>query len=65
MEKCFEYRELTYFNDTDTFVFMSLFKEFESKVHLEKGYWWTNESLNYKCTSLKCYKKQSGGGIDY
>jgi hypothetical protein len=58
MEKSFEYRESTYFNDTDTFVFVdNCNMVFESKVHFEKGNWWTNEGLNYKCTSIKCYKK--------
>ena len=48
------YRDNDYFNDTQWFTFMrndgSMFK---SKCHNHRGYWFTNESLNYKCTSLK------------
>jgi hypothetical protein len=59
MDNFFEYREPLYFNDTDTFVFLTYWgKEFESKVHFEKGNWYTNECLNYKCTSVECYKKE-------
>lgn len=53
-----QYRENDYFNDKDTFVFQKHDNApFESMVHYEKGYWWTNEGLNYKCTSIKSYNK--------
>lgn len=56
----FEYREVSYFNHDDTYVFLpNIAKCFESKVHFDKRNpgWWTNESLNYKCISILCYKK--------
>ena len=28
-------------------------RTFISEVHLHKGNWYTNKSLNYKCTSVK------------
>lgn len=52
----FEYRDNDYFNEDDTFVFDSGYGVFESKVHYGGGYWWTNESMNFKCTTVKCYK---------
>lgn len=54
--KKLEYRENKYFNEQDSYLFKSNFKEFVSKVHFEKGNWWTNESLNYKASSLPCIK---------
>tara|TARA_R110000772_G_C13310332_1_gene440583 strand:- start:13816 stop:13980 length:165 start_codon:yes stop_codon:yes gene_type:complete len=52
-----EYRDNSYFNEGDTFLFNDAgFKKFESKVHFENGYWWTNESLQFKATTLKCKK---------
>jgi len=54
----FKLRESSYFNDVDLFVFLTNDGyTFESKCHFEKGFWWTNESLNYKCTSVRCCKK--------
>lgn len=52
-----KYRKNTYFNEADTFVFEGLNGEFDSKVHFEKGYWWTNEPPNYKCISVMCKRK--------
>lgn len=52
-----EYRESDYFDEEHTFLFKpNNGRGFESKVNFDKGYWWTNESLNYKCTSIKCVK---------
>jgi len=51
-----EYRENDYFNERDTYLFESSTLTFESKVEFDKGYWWTVESLHYKCTSLPCKK---------
>lgn len=43
------------FNENDTYLFVGSFgKEFESKVHFEKGYWWTNEPPQYKAKSIVC-----------
>lgn len=45
----------TQFNESDTYVFLSPFGvEFTSKVHFEKGYWWTNEKSQYKVDSIRC-----------
>lgn len=53
-----KYRTNEYFNEKDTYVFVngSGSSLFESKVTYNKGYWWTVESLNYKCTSVRCVK---------
>ena len=54
-----KYRENKYFNTEDTYSFydIGLKKEFTSKVALAKnGSWHTVESLQYKCTSIPCYK---------
>lgn len=50
-----QYRDNIFFNAEDTFVFYdaSFKKVFSSKVHFYKGNWYTNESLNFKCTSIK------------
>jgi len=55
-----EYRDNDYFNDTDTFLFESPLKRFETKVFFDKGYWWTPQETGwYKCTSLPCVKLQN------
>lgn len=55
--KNLKYRDNDYFNDSDTFLFQGPHIEFKSKVHFEKGYWWTSqETGRYKCTSLPCVK---------
>lgn len=57
MDNEFLYRESNYFNEVDNYMFTTYWgKTFESKVHFEKAFWWTNEGLNYKCTTVKCYK---------
>ena len=56
MNKTLKYRDKSYFNDIDTYLFNGTFKKFESKVHFEKGHWWTNENLKYKATSVKSIK---------
>jgi hypothetical protein len=56
--KNFEYRDSSYFNDKDTFVFDSDYRVFESKVFFEDGYWWTKESMNFKATTVLCYNNQ-------
>lgn len=55
MKPEFEYRSKEFFNDKDTYVFKDM-RVFESKVEFSKGHWWTVESLNYKATTLPCYK---------
>lgn len=58
MNNKFKYRESGYFDENSTYVFKNTDGfEFESGVHYERGYWWTNENLKYKCTTIKCYKK--------
>lgn len=52
----FSYRDADYFNEKDTYLFDCGLKKFKSKVHFEKGYWWTNESLQFKATSIKSVK---------
>ena len=49
-----QYRDTTYFNENDYYVFEDLNRYFVSKVHFEKGYWWTNESLQFKATTMEC-----------
>ena len=57
----FQYHPNSFFNDVDVFVFFDYTwrdgKIFESKCHLHNGFWYTNESLKYKCTSIRAYKK--------
>lgn len=51
-----EFRDASYFNEVDTYVFLSpLVGEFMSGVNFERGRWWTNEGLQYESTSIKCY----------
>ena len=52
----FQYRDSSYFNEQDIYKFKTAFTAFESKVHFIKGYWWTKESLHYKCTTIKSVK---------
>lgn len=59
MEESLKYREQNYFNENDVFVFSTVYGILKTKVHFEKGYWWTNKKdgwQQYKCTSVKCYK---------
>ncbi len=50
-----EYRNSDYFNETDVFLFyLPQHKHFfYSKCEFSNGYWWTVESLKYKCTSVQ------------
>lgn len=52
----FKYREPDYFDRREVYVFKT-WREFKSKVHHEKGYWWTDEGLNYKTTTVPCYSE--------
>lgn len=49
-----QYRENSYFNETDEYVFYdsALKKHLNSKVHLHNGTYYTNDGLKYKATSL-------------
>jgi len=58
MKSEFKYRERDYFNDKDTYVFRD-WKQFKSKVEFSKGNWWTVGSLNFKATTIPCYRKTS------
>ena len=52
-----KYRDNNYFNEVDTFKFkLNDSTIFECKVHFFNGNWFTNEGLNWKCTSLRCVK---------
>jgi hypothetical protein len=54
----FQYRNAEYFNDTDSYVFydIGLKKCFISKTEKDGKIWYTKESLQYRCTSIPCYK---------
>lgn len=54
----FQYRENNFFNNKDVFVFRVQGRVFRSKCHLHNGLFYTNESLNYKCTSVESYKEK-------
>lgn len=55
MEKLIDYRETSYFNNTDQFLFKNNYnKWFVSKVHYHNGAWFTNENLKYKAITVKC-----------
>ena len=42
--------------ELDEYKFEGLFGNFTSKVHFEKGYYWTNKQPQYKAQSLKYVK---------
>lgn len=50
-----EYRDNDFFNSEDFFVFLdkACTKVFSSRVHFYNGNWYTNNSLKFKCTSIK------------
>lgn len=52
----YNYRNQNYFNDKDIYVFNDdvINHIFLSKVHKYRGDWYTDESLNFKCTSIPC-----------
>lgn len=49
------YKENSDFNSDDYYLFED-WKLFISKAHKYNGNWYTNESLNFKCTSVKSIK---------
>lgn len=51
-----KYRDKSYFNENDTYLFDNGMRRFESKVYFTKSNWWTEESLKYKATTLECKK---------
>lgn len=53
----FQYREPDYFKEGNVYLFcdLGINKKFTSKCHKQNGYWWTNEGLQYKATSIPCY----------
>lgn len=56
-EKDFQYMLNEYFNSVDTFTFqLNCGRVFESKCHFHNGNWFTDEGLNWKCTSIKTLK---------
>ncbi len=59
-ENKFKYRENDFFDEDTTYVFkdVALNRVFESKVFSRFGNWWTCESLEFKATSIPCYKKE-------
>tara|TARA_R110000772_G_scaffold20466_5_gene56972 strand:- start:126051 stop:126746 length:696 start_codon:yes stop_codon:yes gene_type:complete len=48
-----EYKTNKEFNSEDYYIFED-WRCFVSKVHLHNGNWYTNESLNFKATSIPC-----------
>jgi hypothetical protein len=50
------YRENSYFCAESTYLFQTHFGDLKTKVHFEKGFWWTTEAPNYKATSVPCLK---------
>jgi len=54
-----EFRESEYFNSEDTYLFENtLGQQYESKVELDKGVYWTTNPKHCFCkaTTLKCKK---------
>lgn len=47
-------RDIDYLNNSDTFMCYDagIKNMFLSKLHFDKGSWWTNESLKYKATTI-------------
>jgi hypothetical protein len=55
MSEKIEYRNSDYFNENSDFLFKTNFDRWiVSKVHFYNGAWYTNESLKYKATTIKC-----------
>lgn len=53
----YQNRDNSHFNSEDFFFFMlNDGTKFTSKCHLYNGMWYTDSGLNWKCTSIKCYK---------
>ena len=51
------YREPSFFDSTTTYVFYDrVIGYFTSKVHFDKGCWWTNEQMQFKATSIPCIR---------
>lgn len=50
-----DYRESTYFNENDTYVFESKGIIKEGKANFDRGFWWINNY--YKATTVKCVVK--------
>lgn len=58
INKKFEYQNNNFFNEQDVYIFYieNFNKYIISEVHLYNGSFYTNTSLNYKCTSIPCIK---------
>lgn len=55
MENSIDYRETSYFNETNQFLFKDNYnKWWASKVHWYNGSWFTDQGLKYKATTVKC-----------
>ncbi len=54
----FEYKENSFFNEKDTFVFLRDGKPLETKVHFHKGYWYMNKYPFGKATTFECKLNQ-------
>lgn len=52
----FKYHKNTWFNETDTYLFVGGYRYFVSKVELYNGTYYTLENLQYKCSSVECKK---------
>ncbi len=59
-----QYRQKTYFNETDTYLFESVFRTFKSKVYQDvnvktgekDGRFWTIGGMEINAETLKCKK---------
>lgn len=51
-----KYQENNYFNEIDDYLIhdSSINLNFISKLHFYNGNWYSNKSLKYKMTSIKC-----------
>lgn len=50
-----DYRESSYFNDNDDYIFEIHGIIKEGKANFDRGFWWINNY--YKATTVKCLKK--------
>ena len=51
-----KYRENSYFNEEDEYMFESTTHTFRSKVTKSNGNYYTQESLKFKAASIPCFK---------
>lgn len=61
-----KYRDNSYFNTDDYFLFDVGWRKFLTKLELYNGYYYTLESLQYKANSLPCvnFKEYQGEEVE-